>query len=278
MRSYVTFPVAKNLAALALIATFSTIAAAQVESDPGEPDGRLTADPNVPVTIDNAYPPGVGEILLKLRGSYERLRRSSLGMDEAERSRRHVFVPEAELELGVLPGVSLSVTVPYQVGNADGSESGSVDFSGKWAFLESHDNLPTLALSVAVGAPFGYANGGTVETTLGLLATKPLDLGGYVPYLHANFFVTHASNRDSEIRANRFTGVLGLALPILASTAVVLDLVHGQQEEKGRVENLAEIGIRQVLPGDMAVGLGVGKGFGGSPTDLRVLLGLQKSF
>jgi hypothetical protein len=78
---------------------------------------------------------------------------------------------------------------------------------------------------------------------LDLVPTKPLDLGGYVPYLHANFFVTHAFNRDAEARANRFTGVLGLALPILASTAVVFDLVHGQQEEKGRVENLAEIGI-----------------------------------
>jgi hypothetical protein len=272
MSSDVTFPVAKKLAALALLAAFPAIAAESV------PDNRLTTDPNIPVTIDNAYTPGVGDIGLKLRGSYERLRRSSLGTDEAERSRRHVFVPEAEFELGVLPGVSFSVIVAYQMGNADGSESGDVDLFGKWTFLESNDVLPALALSASVAPPFGYANGGTVETTLGFFATKPLDLGGYVPYLHANFFVTHASNRDSDTRANRFTGVLGLALPILASTAVVLDLVHGQQEEKGRIENLAEIGIRQLLPGDMAMGLGVGKGFGGSPTDLRVLLGMQKSF
>jgi hypothetical protein len=81
--------------ALALLATFPTIAA---ES---EPDARLTTDPNVPITIDNAYTPGVGEVELKLRGSYERLRRSSLGTDESERSRRHVFLPEGELELGV---------------------------------------------------------------------------------------------------------------------------------------------------------------------------------
>ncbi len=274
MRSHVTFSLAKKLAILFLL-VLPSAAASQAES---EPDGRLTTDPNVPITIDNAYTPGVGDIELKLRGSYERLRRSSLGTDEAERSRRHVFVPEAELELGVLPGVSLSMTVAYQAGNADDSESGGVDFSGKWTFLESHDVLPALALSASVGTPFGYANGGTVETTLGLLATKPLDLGGYVPYLHANFFVTHASNRESETRANRFTGVLGLALPVLASTAVVLDLVHGQQEEKGRVENLAEIGLRHLISDDLAVGVGVGKGFGGSPTNFRALLGLQKSF
>jgi hypothetical protein len=268
----VTIPAAQKLAALALLAAFPTFAAE------GEPDARLTTDPNVPITIDNAYTPGVGDIEMKLRGSYERVRRSSLGTDEAERSRRHVFVPEAELEIGILPGVSLSATIAYQLGNADGSESGGVDFSGKWTFLESHYVLPALALSASVGAPFGYANGGTVETTLGLLATKPLDFGGYVPYLHANVFVTHASNRDSETRANRYTGIIGLALPILASTALVLELVHGQQEEKGRVENLAEIGVRHLISDDWAVGVGVGKGFGGSPANFRALLGLQKSF
>ena len=273
MRSDVTSLFGRRLAALLLAISLPTAAASE-----DEPDGRLTTDPNVPITIDNAYTPGVGDIELKLRGSYERLRRSSLGTDPAARKRRHVFLPEAELELGVLPGVSLSITAAYQLGNADGSESGGVNFSGKWTFLESHDVLPALALAASVIAPFGYANGGTVETTLGLLATKPLDLGGYVPYLHANLFVSHAFNRDAEARANRFIGVLGLALPVLASTAVVLDLVHGQQDEKGRVENLAEIGVRQLLPGDMAVGLGVGKGFGGSSTDFRVLLGFQKSF
>ena len=72
--------------------------------------------------------------------------------------------------------------------------------------------------------------------------------------------------------------MLGYTHPLGPSTALVADLVHEKDEDKGRIINLVELGLRHALPGDIILGIGVGAGFGGSTTDFRALLGIQKEF
>ena len=107
----------------------------------------------------------------------------------------------------------------------------------------------------------------------------PLGVSGErVPYLHGNLFWTHVFNREEDARLNHFAGALGVALPVTASTALVLDLVHRQEEEKGHISNFVEAGVRQVLPGDIVLAAGAGAGVGGSAADYRLLVGLQVGF
>ena len=98
------------------------------------------------------------------------------------------------------------------------------------------------------------------------------------PYLHANLSWIHTFNREEDNRANSFVGVLGVAVPVAESTAIVTDFAHEQLEQKGRINNLIEVGVRQEVPGDITLGAGVGAGVGGSVTKFRALVGVQKTF
>jgi hypothetical protein len=255
---------------------------------PREADERLQADDGLPVTIEDAFVPRRGEIETRLGFSYDRLRRFTLeteGDDDDDdgggatrkRSGRDQFVTDAEVEIGLGNGWGVMLGASYVVGNAEDVKNGELELGGKWNFLAQQEWFPALTISTEVSLPFGFRNDST-ETTAGLLASKALGSGPDAPWLHANIFWIHAFNRDEDARANRFVAVLGATVPITASTALALDLVHGKDEEKGQITNLVEVGVRQMLPGGFRVGLGVGAGFGGSTTDFRALFGLQKEF
>ena len=86
------------------------------------------------------------------------------------------------------------------------------------------------------------------------------------PISHANLSWIHTFNREEDNRANSFVGVLGVAVPVAESTAIVTDFAHEQLEQKGRINNLIQVGVRQEVPGDITLGAGVGAGVGGSVT------------
>jgi hypothetical protein len=248
-----------------------------------EADNRLQADTNLPITVEDAFVERRGEVQATLGFDYERRRRVTLegdGEDEEEagrRSGRHAFVTGAELEFGLGNGLAATIAADYALGDAAEVKNGELELGGKWNFLAQGDVIPALTLSASVSVPYGYQND-SPETTLGLLASKALGSGDNAPYLHANLFWIHAYNRDEDARANRYAAVLGLAVPVTSSTALMFDVVHEQDDDKGRIVNLVELGLRQLLPGGFVVGVGAGAGFGGSVTDFRALLGLQKEF
>lgn len=245
-------------------------------------DERLAVDPTLPVTVDSAFLPDPGETQATLGLVYDRVRRAvredSGDGEEPRFHGRHRLTAAAELERGFSRALSGSLGVAYRGGSTADARSGEVELGGKWNLLQPQDGLPALTLDGSAEAPFGLDNGGTYTTTLALLASKPLGSGADAPYLHANLFWTHAYHRGEQERANRFGAILGVAAPVAESTALVVDVLHEQDDAKGSITNLAELGIRQRLPGDAVIGLGAGFGFGGSTTDFRVLLGVQKSF
>ena len=72
--------------------------------------------------------------------------------------------------------------------------------------------------------------------------------------------------------------MLGIAVPVAEPTAIIADVAHEQLEQKGRINNLIEVGVRQEVSNDITLGAGVGAGVGGSVTNFRALIGVQKSF
>lgn len=260
------------------ITTAGGTAASAPPQRPAEPDERVGADPGLPVTVEDAFVPSPGETEAKLRFFYDRVRPVTVGDDDDSRTfGRHLTTPEAEVEVGIARGLSASVVANYSLGNAQEAKSGEVEFGAKWNLLPLQGLRPAVTLGASVGVPYGY-NNGPVNTALTLYVSQPLGSSADAPFLHANVSWVHAYDREEDDRANRFVGVLGVAVPVAASTALVTDLVHEQQDEKGKVNRLVELGVRQVLPHDMVLGAGVGAGFGNSSTRFRALVGLQKGF
>jgi hypothetical protein len=245
-------------------------------------DERLATDPLLPVSVDSAFMPAPGESEMTLGLIYDRIRRTVReGGDDDEEVRltgRHRFSPHLEIEHGFTRVLSGSVGIDHRRGTTEDDLTGEVEVQARWNLLTPQGWLPALTLSGSASVPFGFNNGGTYETTVALIASQPLGSGTYAPYLHANLFWTHAIDRGEDDRLNRFGGVLGLAMPIAESTALVADVLHEQDDAKGAITNVAEIGVRQNLPGDVVLGLGTGVGFGGSTTEFRLLVGVQKSF
>lgn len=267
---------AVSLSAAILIA--GAAGSSAIAQGPAESDERIGADPGLPVTVEDAFVPAPGEADAKLRFFYDRLRPAAVGDgDDSRTFGRHLYTPGAEVELGIARGLAASVAADYSLGTAQEARSGEVDFGAKWNFLPMRGLGPAVTLGASVGVPYGYAHG-PVSTTLTLYATQPLGRGADSPFLHANLGWTHAYDRGEDDRANRFFGVLGVSLPVAGATAVVADLVHEQLDEKGKLNQLVEVGLRQVLPHDLVLGVGVGAGFGNSSTRFRALVGLQASF
>jgi|tagenome__1003787_1003787.scaffolds.fasta_scaffold20753067_1 hypothetical protein len=247
-------------------------AAEQQQSEPPESVG---ADTGLPVTVEDAFVPSPGETEAQLHFFYDNQRPSG---DEDKQYGRHLYTPEAEIEIGIFKGLSAMVSGNYSLGNAEDAKSGEAEAGLKWNFLEPKEHRPALTVSGSVSVPYGYNTGNSVDTTLSLLGSQPLGSGAESPYLHANVSWIHTFNREEDNSANSFVGVLGVAVPVAESTAIVTDFAHEQLEQKGRINNLIEVGVRQQVPGDITLGAGVGAGVGGSVTKFRALVGVQKTF
>jgi hypothetical protein len=250
-------------------------AGAAAESRPSEPDERVSADSGLPVTVEDAFVPSPGETEAQLHFFYDHQRSK---VDEDKRFGHHLFTPEAEVEVGVAKGLSATLQANYSLGNAEEAKSGEAEAEIKWNFFQLRDLGPALSLSGAVSVPYGYGTGDTVDTTLTLFGSQPLGSGADAPFLHVNLSWIHTFNHEEDNRANSFVGVLGVAVPVAESTAIVADVAHEQLEEKGRINNLIEVGVRQQVSDDITLGAGVGAGVGGSVTKFRALIGVQKSF
>jgi len=245
-----------------------------------EPTEALQADAGLPISVEDAFVPRPREVEAKSRFIYDRVRRRTTAeQDEGtlRRSGRNRYTPGAEVEVGLVPGLSAMLGTEYRLGDSDDAKSGDVEFGGNWNFLSAEDWRPALTVSASVSLPYGYQNG-SVESSVALLASMPLGDVAEAPYIHANVIWTHAFDNEDDERKDSFAGILGLAMPVAVSTALLFDVVREQESEPHRVSNLLEVGIRHVLPGQLTLAGGVGVGFGNSETDFRVLIGIQKSF
>jgi len=232
----------------------------------GRADEYLGADPALPLTVEDAFVPDPRAVDVKLRHIYDH------GRDGRDR-----FEPSAEAEVGIVPGLSASVGFSYRLGDAGDADSGEASFGAKWNFLAAGRRWPALAVTATVLAPYGYEND-TTEADLALLASQPLGDGENPPYLHANLVWAHAFGEAAEARKDRYVAVLGFGFPVAADTVVLFDAVREQRAERGRYDNLIEVGMLHQFGNELLLAGGVGVGVGNSDTDLRIFFGLMRPF
>ena len=81
-------------------------------------------DTGLPVTVEDAFVPSPGETEAQLHFSYDNQRPSG---DEDKQYGRHLYTPEAEIEIGIFKGLSAMVAGNYSLGNAEDAKSGEAE-------------------------------------------------------------------------------------------------------------------------------------------------------
>ncbi|MBP2291808.1 hypothetical protein [Azospirillum rugosum] len=222
----------------------------------------------IPITVQDAAAIEKGSVDLKLRGTFDRLKQ------DGGRNRLNL---DPEIEVGVANGLSLKANPTYRVGNADDTRQGGVNLSAEINLLAPKDGRLGISLEPLIDIPYG--SGGTA-TEVGIVGrvTQPLGTSTRAPRLHVNLGWRRLIDPESDQRENRFLMVAGVNFAVAPNTAVAFDILRDQQQERGKADNLVEVGVRHVIGDDLALGAGVGVGFGPDSPRYRVLVGVQRSF
>ncbi|WP_247886921.1 hypothetical protein [Azospirillum sp. SYSU D00513] len=247
-------------AALALCAATAARAA--------EGDEHLSLSGGLPVTIEDAGSIQKGDIDTKLRFYYE---------NQRKRGARNLLTVDPEIEVGVAPNLSFGVSPSYSLGNASGAQSGEVEFEIEYSVLPQSGSGTGILIEPLVSIPYGYSED-AVEAGLALRVTQPLTGSPTGPRLHLNARLLHLFDSDDGQRDNRYFLGAGVNFTVAPRTALALDVIREQSQERGSVENLVEAGVRHELMEKLSVGFGAGVGIGPDSPRYRLLLGLQKSF
>lgn len=247
---------------------------------PSHAADHTNLDENLPVTIEDAYTIPYNGIEAQGFFSYDRNRIGSRGRG-ARGSDALSFTPR--VEAGLLRNFQASIAVPYRLGNASGTKQGDVNVQGLYNFNNETLYLPALSLGAGVIQPYGYERGGT-ETQVKFVASKSIGSFGtsYVPrqlHLNAIWFHNYDPLRldDSRERRDRYLVGVGYSQPVTNDAVVVADIYRQELRERGRAENMVEVGARYQLTPQTVFSSSIGTGFGDRSPAFRVLVGFQHS-
>ncbi|WP_448206059.1 hypothetical protein [Azospirillum sp. sgz302134] len=231
-------------------------------------DEHMTLSTEIPVTVEDAAAIEKGNVDVRLRGFYDRVK---------ENGGRNRLTFDPEIEVGVADGLSLKANPSYRVGNADDAQRGDVRLSAEYNILAPKDGRPGFTVEPLVSIPYGS---GDTATEAGITArmTQPLGTSSTAPRLHVNLGWRHLFDPTSDQRDNRFLAVAGVNVAVAPTTAIVVDVLREQLQERGKADNFVEAGLRHMVAEKTALGVGVGVGFGPDSPRYRVLFGLQRSF
>ncbi|MBB3267162.1 hypothetical protein FHW79_004814 [Azospirillum sp. OGB3] len=231
-------------------------------------DERMALSSELPVTVEDAAAIEKGSVDVKVRAFFDRLK------GDGGRNRL-TFDPE--LQVGVADGLALKANPGYRVGNADDAQQGDVKLSAEYNILAPSQGRLGLSVEPLVSIPYGSGSKTTEAGITGRL-TQPLGTAASAPRLHANLSWRHRFDPEPGERDNRFIMAAGMNAPVGPATAVAFDVVREQSPERGKADNFVEAGVRHLVGEDLAVGAGIGVGFGPDSPRYRLLLGVQRSF
>lgn len=234
----------------------------------GDDDTLMGLSTEIPIMVEDAAAIEKGNVDLRLRSFFDRLK---------ENGGRNRLTVDPEIEVGVANGLSLKANPAYRVGNADDAQQGDVKLSAEINLLAPKDGRLGLSVEPLVDIPYGSGNMATEVGIIGRL-TQPLGTSSRAPRLHVNLGWRRLIDPESDQRENRFLMVAGVNVAVAENTALAFDVVRDQQQERGKADNLVEVGVRHLIGDDLALGAGVGVGFGPDSPRYRVLLGVQRSF
>lgn len=254
------------------------LAAMVSASAPGRAADHTNLDENLPVRIEDAYVTPYNGIEAQGIFQYDRDRLGSRGRG-GKGSDLFTFAPR--VEAGLFRNFQASVALPYSLGNANETKQGTADLQGLYNFNNESVYLPALSLGAGVLQPYGYQRGGT-ETQVKVVATKSIGSLGtsYVPRrLHLNAIWFHnydpLTTTDGRERRDRYLIGVGYSQPVTNEAVLVADVYRQELRERGRAENMVEIGTRYQLTPQTVLSGSVGTGFGDRSPAFRVLIGFQ---
>ena len=199
----------------------------------------------LPVSIEDSYPLEYGKQEVQGVFTYDHFSRNG---------GQNFFTFEPRLAVGLFPGFQTTFRTPYQVGT-DGSNSGTFSVGGLYQLNKGGPVIPVFALSGGVEVPFGF-NPSAIETSLKLIATKPLGSLSENRDIHLNIGWTHNTNPGLEERSDRYSIGVAYAQPFDAKTLLLLALVGEQELEQHTSQKRIEFGIRHQVSEGLVVSAG----------------------
>jgi hypothetical protein len=201
----------------------------------------------LPVSVEDSFPIENGKQEVQGVFAYEHLKRSG---------GQNFFMFEPRLAVGLFPDFQATFRAPYQLG-ADGSNSSAFNVGGLYQLNKGGPVLPVFALSGGIDVPYGF-NPGAVETSLKLIATKPLGNLSENRDIHLNIGWTHNTNPGLDERSDRYSIGFAYAQPFDSKTLLILALVGEQELEQRTNRALIEFGVRHKVSEELVVSAGAG--------------------
>jgi hypothetical protein len=181
------------------------------------------------------------------------------------------------VKLGAIKGVQVSLNPEYNVGNAQGRNSGSVLGEALFQFNDQSTFVPAFAFNLSYATPFG-AGQKSGDYTFRAIATKWLGLSEESPRLNLNLTDYHLAQPENGMRRDQLQAVLGGSVLLTKEGAIIADIEYGAAEDVRGTETFLEIGYSRDLPGDWDFQIGVGKQVAGAGNGIRLYLSIDKDF
>jgi hypothetical protein len=244
-------------AALACVASFPTAA-----------DGadHTNLEEGLPLSVTDARP----------LGYLGREIQTFLRYDHTDRDEES-FLAETRLEFGFPRNAQLSISVPYLFGEIEPDGFQAVRGEMLYNLNQEDVRLPSFSIAAALDFPVGNDAHG-FDPVLKAIATKSIPFTEHFQQAHLNFEWLFNDDVRSGERTRSWRAVAGYSVRLGPDTLGLFDVVREVTLERGRRENLVELGIRHQLTPRAVFSAGVGAGFGDESPDVRGTLGFQFAF
>ncbi len=221
---------------------------------------------NAPLRVEDAEPTGHRSSELEVSSSYERTgERESLGE----------FQPE--FKYGFAQDAHVSISSHKLFGSAPHTGSGDISLTLFSRLYKETDTSwwPSIAVSVRAELPTGSHSSG-VDTRVAFIASR--SLAGSTSRVHLNGLWHRNANAEPGDRKDRYAMIVGYSHMLTQDRALVVDYIHEQQDEPGKVDRIAEIGLRQALGPKDVIGVGAGAGLNSESPRYRLVVSYQHAF
>ena len=241
-----------------------SLALTGVWMETAEAADHLNLEEGLPTEVEDAYPlPHKGR-------EFQGILRYERDGDQDQ------ILLEPRIEYGVAPNTQVRLAVPFSFGDGEVNTIEDVGVELFYNFNAESLSTPAFAVSIGANLPTGPDSEG-VDPNVRFLATKTIG-NEKLERLHLNLGYTRNFGADSDEREHLFTGILGYSRRLNSDTILVSDFIFELEDEARREAYILELGIRHQINPQMVFTVGAGAGLTPESPDVRLTVGVQRSF